>query len=245
MSRMKTFFTYALLIFLFFLYSNIAIELLIRNSYKPVSLDKIEVEQSDNGFSIDIKRAESNNIQGYFTGTVKNNSDRVIDHQYVKVTSYYKGKQMQEKYLAFRDMQPGEERDFKLHYTVGKIDDFKVEYVDEIPIKETKVDKAIRATQGLFYQSYIKVKQDGFFGENGLFSDSEGGLFNSENGLMKTLEKGIYGEDGEGGAAGTVRGAWNGLWSHFEPVHVEGENWQLFIAAMFCLYYMPSFWFLP
>lgn len=245
MSRMKTFFTYALIILLFFFYSNLAIELLIRNSYKPVSLNKIAVEQSDNGFEFNIKRAESNNVQGYFTGTVKNNSGETIDKQYVKVVSYYRGIPMQEKYLAFEDLKPGEERNFKLHYSVGKIDDFDVSYVDEIPVNETKVDKAIRTGKALFYRSYFKVKKDGWFGENGLFSKGEDGLFNSDNGLIAAMKKGIYGEDGDSGLVGGVKGAWHGLWSHFEPVHVEGEDWQLFIAAMWCLYMMPSFWFLP
>lgn len=245
MSRMKTFCTYALIIILFFFYSNLAIDLLIKNSYKPVPKDKIAIETSDNGFGMNIKRAESNNLQGYFTGTAKNNSGDTIDHQFVKVTSFYRGHKMQEKYLAFDNMKPGEERDFKLHYSVGKIDDFDVSYVDEIPFNETKVDKAIRAGKALFYQSYFKIKNDGLFGENGLFSKSEGGLFNSNNGLVATMKKGIYGEDGNSGVVGAAKGAWNGLWDHFEPVHVEGENWQLFIAAMWCLYMMPSFWFLP
>lgn len=244
MSRMKTFCTYALIIILFFFYSNLAINLLIKNSYKPVSSDKIAMPASYNGFEINIDRAESNNLQGYFTGTVKNNSDKVIDHQYVKVESYHKGKKMQEKYLAFENMKPGEERRFKLRYSVGKIDGFKVSYVDEIPINETKVDKAIRAGKGLFYQSYFKVKKDGFFGPNGLFSSSDGGLFNSENGLVATLRNGIFGDDdGSGNGAGSS--AWNKFWSYFHPVHVEGEDWQLFIAVMIVLYYMPSFWFLP
>ena len=245
MSRMKTFFTYALIIILFFFYSNLAIDLLIKNSYKPVPLSKISMQTSDNGFRMDVDRAESNNLQGYFTGTAKNHTNSMIDHQFVKVTSYYKGHQMQEKYLAFYDLEPGEERDYKLHYSVGKIDEFKVTYVDEIPVNETAVDKAIRAGQNLFYRSYFKVKKDRLFGESGQFSKGEGGLFNSDNGLIATMKKGIWGEDGEGGAAGKVKGAWNGLWDRFEPVHVEGEDWQLFIAAMWCLYVMPSFWFLP
>lgn len=245
MSRMKTFFTYALLIILFFFYSNLAIDLLIKNSYKPVPQNKLSMATSNNGFEINLDRAESNNLQGYFTGTVKNNSNELIDKQFVKVESYHKGKKMQEKYLAFENLKPGEERKFKLHYSVGKIDEFKVSYVDEIPVNETKVDKAIRAGKGFFLQSYFKIKKDGLFGENGFFSKSEGGLFNSENGLISTMKNGIYGEDGDSGLVGSAKGAWNGLWSHFTPVHVEGEDWQLFIAAMFCLYYMPSLWFLP
>ena len=245
MSRMKTFFTYALLILLFFFYSNLAINLLIKNSYKPVPKNKISMQASDNGFEMKIKRAESNNLQGYFTGAVRNNSDRFLSHQYVKVESFHKGIKMQEKYLAFDNMNPGEVRDFKLRYKVGKIDEFKVSYVDEIPVNETKVDKAIRAGKWLFHRSVAKAKTDGLFGNNGLFSKSEGGLFNSETGLWATMKKAIWEEDEYDRLTGSIKGTWNGIWDGFQPVHVEGEDWQLFIAVLVCLYYMPSMWFLP
>lgn len=150
MKRMKTFFMYGLWIVLFFIFSTIASDMLIRNSYKNVSEENIHIEQSDNGFEITVDRADSNKQQGYFTGTVKNTSDKVIEKQYVKVDSYYKGKLMQEKYLAFENLQPGEERKFKLIYDVGQIDEFRVSYVDQIPENRTIVDKAIDKVKDFF-----------------------------------------------------------------------------------------------
>ena len=147
MERMKTFFIYALIIVLFYFFSNFAINLLIANSYKELN-NHIEIEQSDNGFSIIVDTANSNKQQGYFIGKVKNTSDQVIAKQYVKVDSYYKGKIMQSKYLAFENLQPGEERTFKLVFSVGNIDEYKVSYVDEIPINRTKLDDAIDAIKG-------------------------------------------------------------------------------------------------
>ena len=55
---------------------------------------------------------------------------------------------MQSKYLAFENLQPGEERTFKLVFSVGNIDEYKVSYVDEIPINRTKLDDAIDAIKG-------------------------------------------------------------------------------------------------
>ena len=101
MKRMQTFFTYALIIIAFYFFSNFLIDFGIRSSYKDVSDENIKIEQADNGFEINVDKANSNRRQSYFTGTVKNNSDKVIEKQYVKVDSYYKGKLMQEKYLAF------------------------------------------------------------------------------------------------------------------------------------------------
>ena len=143
MKRMQTFLTYALIIIGFYFFSNFLIDFGISSSYKDVEQDKIKMEQSNNGFEIEVDKANSNRRQAYFTGTVKNNSDKVIEKQYVKVDSYYKGKLMQEKYLAFENMQPGEERKFKLLYSLGQIDEYRVSYVDEIPINKTIIDKGI------------------------------------------------------------------------------------------------------
>ena len=114
MKRMKTFCKYVLWIIAFFIFSTIGSDLLIQKSYKPVSNENIHIEKSSDGFEITVERADSNKRQGYFIGTVKNTSKKVIDKKYVKVDSFYKGRLMQEKYLAFENLQPGEERKFKL-----------------------------------------------------------------------------------------------------------------------------------
>ena len=113
MERMKTFLTYVLIIVLFYLFSNFATDVMFANSYRNVK-NNVQIEQSDNGFQIEIDKANSNKQQAYFTGVVRNTSDKVIDKQYVRVDSYYKGRLMQSKYLAFENLQPGEERKFKL-----------------------------------------------------------------------------------------------------------------------------------
>lgn len=159
MKRMQTFFTYALLIVLFYIFSQIASDMLIKNSYKNVEKDNIKIAKSDNGFEINIEKANSNKQQAYFIGTVKNTSDKVIDKQYVKVDSYYKGKLMQTKYLAFENLKPGEERKFKLLYSVGNIDEYRVSYVDKIPVNTTIIDKAIDAVKD-FFSSFNKINID-------------------------------------------------------------------------------------
>ena len=204
MKRMQTFLTYALIIIGFYFFSNFLIDFGISSSYKDVEQDKIKMEQSNNGFEIEVDKANSNRRQAYFTGTVKNNSDKVIEKQYVKVDSYYKGKLMQEKYLAFENMQPGEERKFKLLYSLGQIDEYRVSYVDEIPINKTIIDKGIEKV----VEYYNKAKNTNW------------------------KEKGA--------------GLLGGVADKFEPVHVEGSNWELFVAVMWIWYAIPSgaIWFI-
>ncbi len=203
MARMKTFFTYALIIVLFYLFSNFATDMMFANSYRDVK-NNVKIQQSDNGFQIELDKANSNRQQGYFTGVVRNTSDKVIEKQYVKVDSYYKGRLMQSKYLAFENLQPGEERRFKLLYSVGNIDEYRVSYVDEIPVNRTLIDDAID-----------KIKE---FTSN---------LVNKLNGV--SLD----------GTADSIKNA-------FEPVHVEGSDFEIFIAVMWILYAIPpgAIWFI-
>lgn len=218
MKRMQTFLTYALIIIGFYFFSNFLIDFGISSSYKDVEQDKIKMEQSNNGFEIEVDKANSNRRQAYFTGTVKNNSDKVIEKQYVKVDSYFKGKLMQEKYLAFENMQPGEEKKFKLLYSLGQIDEFRVSYVDEIPSNRTIVDKAIDKAVEVFNKAKAFVSK---FDGVSLDGTAEG-VKNGASGIATKLKDG------------------------FKPVHVEGEDWELFVAVMLVWAAIPSgaIWFI-
>ncbi len=218
MKRMQTFLTYALIIIGFYFFSNFLIDFGISSSYKDVEQDKIKMEQSNNGFEIEVDKANSNRRQAYFTGTVKNNSDKVIEKQYVKVDSYFKGKLMQEKYLAFENMQPGEERKFKLLYSLGQIDEFRVSYVDEIPSNRTIVDKAIDKAVEVFNKAKAFVSK--FDGVS--LDGTADGVKNGASGIATKLKEG------------------------FKPVHVEGEDWELFVAVMLVWAAIPSgaIWFI-
>ena len=218
MKRMQTFLTYALIIIGFYFFSNFLIDFGISSSYKDVEQDKIKMEQSNNGFEIEVDKANSNRRQAYFTGTVKNNSDKVIEKQYVKVNSYFKGKLMQEKYLAFENMQPGEERKFKLLYSLGQIDEFRVSYVDEIPSNRTIVDKAIDKAVEVFNKA--KAFASKFDGVS--LDGTAEGVKNGASGIATKLKDG------------------------FKPVHVEGEDWELFVAVMLVWAAIPSgaIWFI-
>lgn len=218
MKRMQTFLTYALIIIGFYFFSNFLIDFGISSSYKDVEQNKIKMEQSNNGFEIEVDKANSNRRQAYFTGKVKNNSDKVIEKQYVKVDSYFKGKLMQEKYLAFENMQPGEERKFKLLYSLGQIDEFRVSYVDEIPSNRTIVDKAIDKAVEVFNKAKAFVSK---FDGVSLDGTAEG-VKNGASGIATKLKDG------------------------FKPVHVEGEDWELFVAVMLVWAAIPSgaIWFI-
>ena len=208
------------MIILFYLFSNFAIATMIKTSYRTVPKNNISIEKSDDGFEIAVDRADSNKMQGYFTGSVKNTSDKVIEKKYVKVDSYYKGKLMQEKYLAFENLQPGEERKFKLLYDVGSIDEFKVSYVDKIPENRTKIDDAIDGVKNFA----DKMKKGTLLGNNtgNWFGNNLNNLGSKSRNVVDTAVE------------------------NFTPVKVEGNSLELFTAIMWVWYAIPAgaIWFI-
>ena len=113
---------------------------------------------------------------------------------------------MQTKYLAFENLQPGEERKFKLVYSVGNIDEFRVSYVDEIPIRRTMIDDAIDTVREFLNKVMKKVKE------------------------FDTMDLSDVGN--------ALTSAKNNIFERFEPVHVEGEDWQLLTAVLMVLYFI-------
>ena len=96
------------------------------------------------------------------------------------------------------------EKKENLNYSVGNIDEFRVSYVDEIPVNRTLIDDAID-----------KIKE-----------------FTSN--IMKKV-----GNVSIDGAADSIKNA-------FEPVHVEGNDFEIFVAVMWILYAIPpgAIWFI-
>lgn len=69
MDRMKTFGIYALCIILFFVFSNVMIDIAIKAMYNPIN---VTIEESAN-LTLNIDEAKATYVNGYVEGNVKNN----------------------------------------------------------------------------------------------------------------------------------------------------------------------------
>ena len=142
MGRLKTFRTYALLIIAFFIFSTIASNVLLKNSY--VNLSTVtDVTKSEDGMTVETVDVKANKRQGVFEGKVTNTSGSAIEKKYIRVRAYDDDILLQTRYLTVNELEPGETRDFTTKLTADGINRYEVDFVDEAPIERTIIDDLI------------------------------------------------------------------------------------------------------
>ena len=121
MDRLKTFRNYCLCIIAFYIFSNIASNVLITNSYANLS-EATNVIKSDEGITVETVNVKANRRQGIFTGKVINTSDYKIDKKYIRIRAYDGNILLQTRYLTVTDLKPKESREFSTKFTADEID---------------------------------------------------------------------------------------------------------------------------
>ena len=154
MSRMKTLFEYALLVVVFFIFSTFASNVILNNSYHSLAA-KAQISESEDGLKVETTDVRANKRQGSFAGKITNTSGNRIDKKYIKITAYDGDIPLQTRYLEVNNLEPGETREFLTKFTADEIDNYKVDYVDEVPIERTKVDDLIDDVKAQIKRSKI------------------------------------------------------------------------------------------
>ena len=125
MKRMKTFFKYALWIVLFFIFSEIMINLNLESTYREMG-KKSNLEQ------VSVYQAESTKVNGRMKGTITNKPK--IDKKYLRLDLYSaRNVLLGSKYIDISDMNDGETRDFETYFKVQDVDYYDMEFTDEKP----------------------------------------------------------------------------------------------------------------
>ncbi len=140
MDRLKTFAMYALWIVAFFIFSTVVSNILLENSYTDLK-SNVNVSKSEDGINVETNEVKSNKAQGFYNGKVTNTSDKTIPRKYMRIRSYSNGDLLETKYIKIEDLKPGKTKDFSARFTVGEIDSYDVDYVDEMPDDRTFLDK--------------------------------------------------------------------------------------------------------
>lgn len=142
MGRLKTFRTYALMIIAFFIFSTIATNVLLKNSY--VNLATVtEITKSEEGMTVETVEVKANRRQGVFSGRVTNTSSSKIARKYIRVRAYDDDILLQTRYLTVNELEAGESRDFTTKFTADGINRYEVDFVDEAPIERTILDDVL------------------------------------------------------------------------------------------------------
>lgn len=129
MDRMKTFGLYALCIILFFIFSNVMINVAIKSTYDPISMDII----SEENIKLNITDAKATYVNGYVEGMVKNTGED-IEKTYIKIDLYTKRNSLLgTRYVEVANFRQNESRDFRMGFKFTDVSYAKVQIVNEVP----------------------------------------------------------------------------------------------------------------
>ena len=125
MDRMKTFFKYALCIVLFFIFSDIMININLEATYQNIG-------RKDNIQQVTIYQAEATKINGRIKGKVYNDSNNKITNDYIKIDLYSeRNNLLGSKYIDISNIRKDETRDFEVYFKVQDVEYYEVKLVNE------------------------------------------------------------------------------------------------------------------
>lgn len=130
MSRMKTFFKYALVVILFYIFSNVMINAFFKVSYTNITNYDINVTEA----FVDVTEAKVSKRNGYINGIIKNNTDKIIENRYLKFSMLSKnGNVLGEKYVRIDKLEINQIRNFEVRFDYDNVKSFKIEMTDTKP----------------------------------------------------------------------------------------------------------------
>ena len=128
MDRMKTFGIYALCVILFFIFSNVMINVAIKATYMQIGAN---ILLQDN-LKIELDEARATYVNGYVEGSIKNIGTNT-ENTYIKIDLYSKRNVLLgTKYVKVEDLKQNEERDFRMGFQFTDVDYCKLEIVKDI-----------------------------------------------------------------------------------------------------------------
>ena len=140
MSRLKTFFTYFLILLAFFLVSIFLENALIKDMYYDMTgtVDSnLSYKGKDINLDIKVIEAKSTNVNGYINLQIKNNSKTKIEEAYIKVDLYTKSNvHAVTKYMEINNLEPNDTRAYKLQFKGSYIKRYTITCKDEYPDKD-------------------------------------------------------------------------------------------------------------
>ena len=110
MDRMKTFLKYALWVILFFIFSEIIINVGLNSSYKNMKC-KNNIEQ------VHIEQAQATLINGRIKGNIKNSGNEDLNGKFIKIDIYSeRNVLLGSKYYEIQNLAKDQEQPFELYF---------------------------------------------------------------------------------------------------------------------------------
>jgi len=129
MKRMKTFFIYALLIAAFWIVSDIIIYLVVNGTYKAIDT-KIYISEPQ----VTLSESKATYINGYVKGSIKNNTENIINNKYLKIDMYSeRDVNLGTKYVKIDNLKSNAIQDFEMWYEFTDVDYVIIRLTDQAP----------------------------------------------------------------------------------------------------------------
>ncbi len=125
MSRMKTFFKYAMWIILFFIFSEIMININLKTTYRNIG-------RKDNLNQVTIYQAQATNVNGRIKGTIMNKAEDKINYQYLRIDFYSERDVLVgTKYIDVSAMRDNETRNLEIYFKLQNVDYYEMSFTNE------------------------------------------------------------------------------------------------------------------
>lgn len=133
MKRMKTFFIYALLIAAFWIFSNLIIYISVNGTYRDKDT-KVYVSSPE----IIISESKATYINGYVKGSIKNNTEEIINNKYLKIDMYSaRNVNLGTKYIKIDNLQLNATQEFEMWYKFTDVNYVIITTTDDVQNVET------------------------------------------------------------------------------------------------------------
>lgn len=125
MDRLKTLFKYAIWVILFFIFSEIMINLNIETTYRDIG-------KKGNLKQVSVYQAQATKINGRIKGSIFNDKDNRITNNYLKIDLYSeRDVLLGSKYIDVESIRENETKDFELYFKVQDVDYYELKFTDE------------------------------------------------------------------------------------------------------------------
>lgn len=125
MDRLKTFLIYALLIVLFFIFSEFLINVSLQASYNDIT-------RRDNTEQVQIQEAQATLVNGKIKGTIKNSEQDYLTGKYVKIDLYSKRDNLLgTKYIEINTTEVQNTQDFSMYFELEDVESYNISIVDQ------------------------------------------------------------------------------------------------------------------
>ena len=134
MDRMKTFLKYALWGILFFIFSEIMINVGLNSSYKNMEC-KNNIEQ------VNIEQAQATLINGRIKGTIKNTDAKDLNGKFIKIDIYSeRNVLLGSKYYEIQNLSKDQEQPIEIHFKAQYAKYYDVSIVDSKEEKKLELE---------------------------------------------------------------------------------------------------------